>query len=132
MMVVTLQLHALLFALTFIKFCMATTTYQGFIGPYHPSNSTLPDGSGRGITKPQRHRDTLHPILSATPPLPQILFNAHSGIWPTFRFGQVAIENSASDGDGWLLSNDLEYHCQEKDVNNVMAILLPPTEGRVA
>ena len=77
---------------------LAEETYQGFIGPYHPSNGTLPDGSGRGI-------------------------------WPTFRFGRTALQNKASDGDGWLLADDLEYHCDTYDVNTVMAIAVPPTEG---
>jgi hypothetical protein len=73
--------------------------YQGFVGPYHPSNLTLPDGSGRGV-------------------------------WPTFRFGRTAIENAAEDG-GWLLEDDLHYHCQDHDLNSVLGIMLPPTEKGV-
>ena len=84
-----MQLYCIFLLCTFFSSWIVITSsaplfYQGFVGPYHPSNSTIPDGSKRGI-------------------------------WPTFRFGRTAIENSASDG-GWLLADDLDYLCNIHDI----------------
>ena len=55
---------------------------------------------------------------------------SNRSVWDTFRFGQAAVMNSPSDG-GWPLENDLQFHCSEHDVNSIMGMLLPPTEGGV-
>lgn len=55
---------------------------------------------------------------------------SNRSVWETFRFGQAAVMNSPSDG-GWPLENDLQFHCSEHDVNSIMGMLLPPTEGGV-
>ena len=55
---------------------------------------------------------------------------SNRSVWETFHFGQAAVMNSAFDG-GWPLENDLRFHCDEHDVNSIMGMLLPPTEGGV-
>ena len=76
-------------------------TWMGWVGPYHTTNLTVPDGSGRTV-------------------------------WDTFRFGQAALMNAASDG-GWGLEDDVAFHCGGggHDVNGLMGIMVPPTEGGV-
>ena len=52
-------------------------------------------------------------------------------VWDTFHFGVTALENSASEQENWLLADDLSFHCSKHDVNQVMAILIPPSEKGV-
>lgn len=76
-----------------------STPLMGWVGPYHPSNGIISDGSNRSVEN-------------------------------IFRFGQSAVENSISDGK-WLLKDDLQYHCYTMDVNQIMGIVLPPSEKGV-
>jgi len=54
----------------------------------------------------------------------------NTSMWDAFAFGIVAPENSASDG-GFLLQDDLRFHCDTVGVNALYGMLVGPTEGGV-
>jgi hypothetical protein len=55
---------------------------------------------------------------------------SNRSVFDTFQFGVTALQNSATER-GWLLADDLSFHCSEHDSNQVMAIMIPPSEKGV-
>ena len=57
--------------------------------------------------------------------------STNTTVWNTFHFGMAALQNSNAERSHWLLKDDLDFHCNQHDVNSLMAILIPPSEKGV-